>query len=855
MNDQRDNAPEQLPDARDEEAAGLEPGPVTRRQRLLSGIPVDTNQQLPTRRPIRSSAATEDGLEPQPRQSIASLTWDDYQEPPNFNSTAFSVPQADLTYQYPGGEKGSVGTDSNLALVDELSLNLARNRGRTASTGSGYPERSSHDLTRHTSQSSSSGGSEDGGLAEVFEDAAEDENMAGVDTGRGTEATEVDTPDVSGQTIREAGGLVEAGNGMEGGTGGPQRNPPLPGRDQPPPRLDPPPGQPADPDLVQHRMIIDEIEMFVEEDIIFNMGKVTPKFLADRIDKAEIQRERLRTSVSYIKNHAGLLFDTTYSQPTKHMRRALHEFVLTGQGELLEARRLEAEQPRNITERAQESARAIKAASVTRWKTETVAKLEELTNSLGELKLEVGTDQAAFRKEERRCKELAKEVEAATKEANRLRGDAVDAGMSAAALDFEDKVRTMLAKQALVNSTMAKERRERNLPSLTGTGGSGRSCDVSPPTFSGAVSDDFFKFEADLTEYAAIKSPSREEMVRVILTKCLKGEALQACEHMEDQDTIMKYLKGAFGNPKLVLARLLEQIGKIGHCTGDEVKKRTWAMNTRSKLLYVQSLAVKHGLEKRLYHSQVTAEIQHRLNDKLQEEFCLLLEKVEQGKEVPQEKVFATLITFLDTLVSRFNFRLNMNTRFGEIEYLGSRTGAEARRGAPVNPPTRRAYHNEQQDGYERGSEQADWREHNGQYDVRGRGVQQVDRRGHSGGYGGEQEVFSVTVEAVDCKLCPNAHTYLYYCTVFQKAGCEERYGLARRAAVCFRCLMMTMRIDFEERKAWFEKHREVCDTLWACKQGRCGDKVRNKQQNFLLCLWHADKNKGTEADFIKSLD
>ena len=107
----------------------------------------------------------------------------------------------------------------------------------------------------------------------------------------------------------------------------------------------------------------------------------------------------------------------------------------------------------------------------------------------------------------------------------------------------------------------------------------------------------------------------------------------------------------------------------------------------------------------------------------------------------------------------------------------------------------------------------------------------------------------------IGCVLCSGNHTHLFYCGRFQKAGGEERFALAKKAGICFRCLVMAAKVDFEDRKAWFEQHKATCETEWYCKQAKCGDKPKTRQMHFLLCLWHSKKNSEVEAQFNRTLD
>jgi hypothetical protein len=378
-----------------------------------------------------------------------------------------------------------------------------------------------------------------------------------------------------------------------------------------------------------------------------------------------------------------------------------------------------------------------------------------------------------------------------------------------------------------------------------------------------------------------VKSPSKEELVRVVLTKLLKGEALVACENMKTLEEILKHLKGTYGNAKLLINRLLDDIRKMGYCKGDELKMRTWTMNMKSKLMYVQSLAKDHTLEKELYHSQIAVEVQTRFPIRAQEDFHLILEDIDKGNEVPQERVFTELLLFLEKLVKRFNFRLNLGTRVNEVEVGGGKFGGEmVRRQPAAKPAPRRAYNVEQQlgggggyGGYDGGGgyggdtgypDYGGYQDYGGDprngYDIRRGGGEGYGGYGGygGGGYGndgGGRGMYNMSSKLANCALCSNKHTHLYYCSNFQRANAEDRWGLARKAGVCFRCLILAADVDFDDRKGWFERHKAVCDTEWACRAGKCELKPKARQISFLLCAWHSRKNLDMEAKFMKTLD
>ena len=844
----------------------LSPGPRTRNQRKLSGEPVERELELPKRHYVRkrwkSTGARPSRTDSEPLRSptprgLPSLTWDDYQEEPDFNSTTLSIPAGDLTFvkacKYPSDDK-SRGT-----------------HGGSIRDFSSIEEDPEDEYVEN--------------LEEVFEDAAD--NTGGEDEAV-LEHNVIN--DMAGDTDRVD--QVEQEKAPDGAKGDSDQTT----------------GGGGDP-IAEHLETIDEVETFTEDDLVFDMNWVPKEFLTRKLESAEEMRAELRGAIAYLKTHAKDVFTVGLQDKTKQMRAILNNFIVAGQKKLVEMLRTEAATPRNVTEQAQIAARAIKATTVNKYAAPAVAEMQALVTGLQELKFDVTMGQSAFRKEEATEKALSKRIEAAKSDAQRLRSDAVDAGLAEQVASLEEGIRTLNTKHVEVTQALLRQRRDRNLPSLSGTGGGSKSCDIPPPTFGGQGSDknDFFKFKRDLDEYTEVKNPSKEELVRLVLTKCLHGEALTACENFATIEEIMTHLKGIYGDAKLLVNRLLEDVKKLGSCTGNEEKKRTWCVNVKSKLAYVQKLSKDHDIEWDLYHSRISVEVQSRFTDRTREDFHLILENINTGNEVPQERVFNELLKYLDKLIKRFNFRLKLGTRVDEVEVVGGKTVIDGNRRPPAGKSVvRRGYNVEEQSsggggygggggyegnggppnhnevvlynqnggetqnggyggccnhggcggyvsgaGYGRGGGYSD-----GGYNRQNSGGNGYNRdNGGNGGYNGGGNVYAVSTAMTDCGLCSEKHTHLYYCPVFYKASTEDRWGLARRAGICFRCLTMTADVDFDDRKGWFERHKEICATEWACRAGKCEPKPKARQICFLLCTWHAKKNSEMEKRFIQSLD
>ena len=753
----------------------LGPGRNTRRQQALSGIPLSPVELFPARRTRKRTLSNDEEDLPVARRSAPSLEWDDHVETPNFNSTLNSNRTCSLLYNHTVGSLGS---------------------GQTGSHRSNHTEPNVTDV-------------EEEELEEVFDDAVEQEaevHPQDVDLPLDQGDTEEESPNDSGNTVVVQ--QMAAANMTD-----------------------------KEEEIARNRAIIELVDWTIGDDIsTVEIDIVGRPFLERRMEQAEELKVKLREAGQYLWIHDREGYNVDYKQQHTELRGTLSNFVTLAQRRMaaMDAEAsAEVVAPRNLTERAQAAVRDIKATSVANYYQAAIDEMTGLVNGLKLLKFSSADAQSDFKKEEQKQKALAKQIESAKTDAERLRVDAVDAGMAREAGELETGLRDLKAQAKEITGLLLTQRRERNLPSTSGPGSGQRSADIVAPSFTGDSKDgiDFFKFSKDLMEYEDVMMPTKSELVRILLTKCLKGEALLGCSHMTTREQIMGHLKKTYGNVKVMINQILADVRKLGKCTGDEMKIRSWLLAVQGKLEYAKTLATIHNLEHELYHSRIAIEVQERLPGRALDDFLVHLETVDGGADLPPHRVFEELMKRLQLLINRYNYRMTLGTRLDEVEYLGERP-------APQAEVARR-----QQQQQPQGNRQQQRR--NYAVDTRDNGP------GTSSGFG----TYAVAAKKENCNLCPEKHTYLYYCPVFQKANFEERYDLARKAGNCFRCLVVATCVDFTDRRAWFEKHKQECDTEWACMQGKCANKSKSSQMSFLLCLWHARKNIETEARFLRSLD
>ena len=578
------------------------------------------------------------------------------------------------------------------------------------------------------------------------------------------------------------------------------------------------------------RNTILEAKDVLEEDIqTLRLDRVEYSCLKKRVDEAEDMKKRMRTAMMHLSTHDGEAYRKGAEPQAASIRLQIVDFITKGQERLAELAVVQATAPRNFAENAQAAARVIKANSVSEYQPKVMIKMEALKIKFAAMLLTVtpNLDESEFRKEEETERALTKQMDALTRDATKLRSDAVDAGMADEAATLEKTVRELQGKHAEVANAVLQQRLSRNLVTASPTSRT-RSSDISPPTFSGEANSDYFKFVKELDEYVKVKCPSNEELVRILLTKCLVAEAKVACENMKTKEEIMTYIENTYGNVQILIQQQIGEVRKLGSCAGDDTKIRSWIIAARSKLLYVQSLAEEHDLESTLYHSNISAEVQFKLPVKLQDDFLLTIEKLDEGKQPTAEAYFKQLLKYLETLEGRYTYRLKLGVSLQDQSVKSSTAVSRVRDQKPQKPAAKRSYN--VQDGYQQDGRQQ-----------KQRGAQ----RGRN---------FTNSSYEAKCAHCKKKHTHLYFCEVFQQAAVEDRYKLTWQAGVCFRCMVMNSCVDFNDRKAWFQDHQKDCKTSFYCKLDKCGDKPKSKQRSFLLCVYHKDKNSDMEKNFMDSL-
>ena len=584
------------------------------------------------------------------------------------------------------------------------------------------------------------------------------------------------------------------------------------------------------------RQVLGQLEMVVEDDILpTQVDRVTTDYLQQKVALAETWKSKAREACAYLAEHEPEVYQNRYKGAAADHRKAIVEFVSKAQAVLREREEQKASQPRNVTEAAQVAARKIKATSVTNYAQAVITGLQELNDEMKLLTLGRPENDTHCRKFVMEATAALKRLESVEADAKSMYQGAVEAGLEEPAGQIEENIRKTKASGAELGDKLIQMKQEFNL--LSGGSRTRHNSDLIPPTFTGDQQEktDYFQFKKDFDEYVDVKNPTKDEQLRILLTRCLKGEAKTACQNFTSTKAVFEYLKETFGNVRIMLDRQLDEIKKFSVCAGDDNKRRTWLITAKSKLLYIQDLAGKHGLEEKLYNSGIFDEVRGKLPYKQQDEFIKQLEECSQGAVMERSDMYEQLLSYISSYTTTLTFRIN-NGIIPIGERKAETSTKTTNKPAATKPGWKRSYAvGAPSDG--------------------GKSAQKGG--GGSGGPtgGGKQKNLNFTPGKAKCRLCGGDHTHLYYCKLFQDTPIADRYKCTAKAAVCMRCLASETEVDFNNRRAWWEEHGPTCYTKWTCKAGGCQSKAKYRQYNFLLCVYHKKENEKLEVEFIKSLD
>ena len=169
---------------------------------------------------------------------------------------------------------------------------------------------------------------------------------------------------------------------------------------------------------------------------------------------------------------------------------------------------------------------------------------------------------------------------------------------------------------------------------------------INLPKFSGYESKlDIYLFQSEFLKIYEQKTPTRM-MSDLLKNSLLEGSDLSMVESMTDIEDIWMRLKGAYGDPKLLLKKKLPQIGNISQIW--KIRNQEKLVDTLSKIINIMrdlhQLAEQHNIKSRLYSGNGLERIYQMMSDSQVTRWLSTICEVEYN----DEQTWYHLIEFLE---------------------------------------------------------------------------------------------------------------------------------------------------------------------------------------------------------------
>ena len=587
--------------------------------------------------------------------------------------------------------------------------------------------------------------------------------------------------------------------------------------------------------LKEHQENLQKVEMMYEDDIDeVNFKEVTMDYLKEKVKIADELKSLSQAAILYLQSNDDS-FTEQRAEQAKAVKKKVIQFIKEAQ-KVLRTYQDSVPGAAQTVDPVKDATRRIKIDRVQTYVDRTVGDLNNITTEFEVLALTKPTTDAEYRSLAERFSAIAKRAEILLRESRKLCNDAVDTGLELQAKNLETAIRGLQEAHLETDTRIGEHKLGFGLVSVTDTA---RLVDIELPTFSGEPNGklDYYSFKKEFEDYLKTKNYSTADQLRILQRSALKGTARESCLNMTDAESVWKYLLQTYGNVRILLSHKIEDIRRLGSCTGNSLKMREWSLMIKSKLSYVHELALSHGIEDELYFSPVLQEIQRGLPPKIHDDLKDRFKK-NKPEDISRKTIFIELLNFLDSLTE--DLTVEINYEMTSLNLSGKTEPSTTKPAPAQKPPFKSTPHKKTYANSANSSKPA---KPTGSSEINSKDKKRVHQSS------------SNPPEERKCELCNGKHKFLQYCEEFQNCDVRERYKLVGRVKVCFRCLRLDSQVDFNNRERWWETHKANCNVTWECKQGRCAGRKPFKQYHFLICGYHVAQNKEIEEDYIKSLD
>ena len=421
---------------------------------------------------------------------------------------------------------------------------------------------------------------------------------------------------------------------------------------------------PTELDKKKHRALIISAEFLVDDDIktITDFDELTLDYLKECSSKALTAKSEIQAAQVFLSTYDEDDYNANYKDRAVTVKNHLLEFIRKSQAHLARAGN-----PNNSSSDTLNSSDAQLAATArikhdraSRASTSTVAELKSLTEKMRLLLTETCSSDGDFRNFEDRVKTITSRANFSYDEAKGLYIDAVDSAHAEAAEAIEAGLTELRTTKAQLEDHLSEQKS--NL-GICGSTSFARMADTRAPTFSGDMNEklDYYTFKEEFEEYLKLRPLSSAERLKLLQKTCLTGAAYNTCKNLDTMDDIWKQLRETFGNVGILISNKIEEIRRLGRCTGSLTKQREWALDVKTKLDHTIKLARKHGVENNLFYSPIIPEIEQSMPVEAQKDFQALLKKKQRetatlGMDVPRSEMVEELEKFLSDFVEDLTF-------------------------------------------------------------------------------------------------------------------------------------------------------------------------------------------------------
>ena len=378
---------------------------------------------------------------------------------------------------------------------------------------------------------------------------------------------------------------------------------------------------------------------------------------------------------------------------------------------------------------------------------------------------------------------------------------------------------------------------------------------VKIPTFSGKFEElDYYTFKKRYDDYIEMSDLSLKERSLLLKNNILSGEAALACSELEDEDKILAQLKLLYGKSQLLFSARCSDITKTGRCPSDPLKARTWVITILQKLVALNKLAKDHKLVAQLQQSRLIDHIYDLFTSEQKKAFRELCEAaLPVDHQLTKEFTNQQLESFLRKQITKGSFDVDFDFVIGKIDDKEGSTPKHDGKGK-THPKGKSGTFHTGEGASLSGAGPCTTSSSPSPSKAKKKSKPKSSPVSTSDNF-----TISTSDKPLvrDCKVCDKKHDFLYFCRVFQRASCKDRYTFCCRTGACPRCLRMDSGFKWKksERDAWFSKHKHVCNLDWLCTEDKCSEVKDESKTHFLLCRFHIDKGRERVESFIEAID